>query len=141
MKNHAIRYGMLVLTKRFLSYLLSPLGLKVLVGAALIAAAWFLIVKPRQEVGRLEREAAAEQLQRAELQSQALEVLAKAQRDVEVERAAAVDIVQRRAADRVERTQTIREVVRERASAEGDREVGPVLGAAIDAIRADQERR
>lgn len=103
-----------------------------------IVGFWLLVVAPRIELRRAEIKAQADQLQRTEDALKRVEAQAAAQREIDAEKAAAVDAAATARVERIERTTVIREAAQARAEANGDPEVSDGLDAFLADLRKEQ---
>ena len=106
---------------------------KVAAGIALVAALWFLVVAPRLELADEKVDRAETNQTRAEKVTEALEVLADAQADVDQEAADAKDAVAAEEIRYIERDRVIRERIVEQAVQDGD----PFVSDGMDAFLKD----
>ena len=109
-----------------------------IIALALAFGIWILVVAPRIDLWKAEAKAQAEQLQRTEDALKRVEAQAAAQREVDEEKAAAVDEADRARSARNASTIIIREAAQVRAKASGDPEVSEALDAFFADLRREQ---
>ncbi len=107
-------------------------------GVAAIGAFWLLVVSPRIALEHERQKTQADQLQRTEDALKRVEAQAAAQREIDAEHVAAVEIEATERVERIERTTIIREAAQARAEAAGDPEVSDRLDAFLSDLRREQ---
>lgn len=103
-----------------------------------LAALWFAVVAPRLELEHERQKTLEASLKTATDSVKRLDATIAAQREIDLEHAAAVDAAASAKTNRIEKTTVIRDAMQARAEADGDPEVGAGLDAFIADLRESQ---